>query len=106
MADVTVTNTGKSEGDEVVQLYLRFPNVDGAPLRALRGFQRIHLEPGKSQVVHFEVKQRDLSMVTEDGKPIIAEGEYKINIGGGQPGTGAQGAEGTFEVKGTMNLPE
>ena len=105
-ADVTVTNTGKLAGDEVVQLYLSFPDVNGAPLRALRGFQRVHLEPGKSQAVHFELKQRDLSMVTEEGKPIIAEGRYKISIGGGQPETGAQTAAGTFEVNGTMTLPE
>ena len=38
IAEVTVTNTGKREGDEVVQFYLSFPNVPGAPLRALRGF--------------------------------------------------------------------
>ena len=54
------------------QLYLKFPDVKGAPHIALRGFQRIHLEPGASQKVHFELKDRDLGMVTEDGNPIIA----------------------------------
>ena len=65
-ADVTVTNTGKLSGDEVVQLYLKFPDVKGAPQVALRGFQRIHLEPGTSQKVHFELKDRNLGMVTEE----------------------------------------
>ena len=106
IADVTVTNSGKLAGDEVVQLYLSFPDVKGAPLRALRGFQRIHLEPGKSQAVHFELKPRDLSMVTEAGEPIIADGQYKISIGGGQPGTGAPAAAGTFQVNGRVTLPE
>jgi beta-glucosidase len=104
--DVTVTNTGKLAGDEVVQLYLTFPDVKGAPLRALRGFQRVHLEPGKSQGVHIDLKPRDLSMVSEAGQPMIADGQYKISIGGGQPGTGAPAAAGTFQIKGTMNLPE
>jgi hypothetical protein len=36
-------------GDEVAQLYLEFPDVPGAPLRALRAFQRVHLEAGASQ---------------------------------------------------------
>jgi len=87
--EVTVTNTGNREGDEVVQLYLSFPNVPGAPLRALRGFRRVHLKPGESQKVLFELKERDLSMVSEAGVPLIAEGKYSVWIGGGQPNTGA-----------------
>jgi beta-glucosidase len=105
-ADVTVTNTGKVAGDEVVQLYLNFPPVKGAPRIALRGFQRVHLEPGTSQKVHFELKDRDLGMVTEDGYPIIAGGDYTISIGGGQPGTGAAGVSGHFRVEGQITLPE
>jgi beta-glucosidase-like glycosyl hydrolase len=105
-ADVMATNTGKLAGDEVAELYLSFPDVKGAPLRALRGFQRVHLEPGKSQTLHFDLKPRDLAMVTEAGEPIIAQGQYKISIGGGQPGTGAPTADGTFQVKGTVDLPE
>ena len=66
-ASVTVTNTGKVAGDEVVQLYLKFPDVPGAPIRALRGFQRVHLEPGASQKVDFHLNSRDLSMVTDLG---------------------------------------
>src|SRR6185503_17726971 len=93
-ADVTVTNTGKTAGDEVVQLYLKFPDVKGAPRIALRGFQRIHLEAGASQHVHFELTPRDLGMVTEDGNPIIAQGNYTISIGGGQPDTGAPDVSG------------
>ncbi len=105
-ADVTITNTGKLEGDEVAQLYLSFPKVAGAPLRALRGFKRIHLKPGESQKVHFELKDRDLSMVTEAGEPIIAEGKYSVSIGGGQPNTGAPTVAGSFDVKGSKRLPE
>ncbi|HEV2136244.1 MAG TPA: glycoside hydrolase family 3 C-terminal domain-containing protein [Terracidiphilus sp.] len=105
-ADVTVTNTGKVAGDEVVELYLKFPPVAGAPNLALRGFQRIHLDPGASQKVHFELKNRDLGMVTADGHPIIAGGEYTISIGGGQPDTGASVVTGHFNVQGQVALPE
>jgi beta-glucosidase len=105
-AEVTVTNTGKREGDEVVQLYLSFPGVPGAPLRALRGFRRVHLQPGESKSVRFELKDRDLSMVNEAGEPIIAEGKYSLSIGGGQPATGAPVVLGTFQVKGAKTLPE
>ncbi len=105
-ADVTVTNAGRVEGDEVAQLYLSFPNVAGAPLRALRGFKRVHLKAGESQKVRFELKDRDLSMVSQAGEPIIADGKYSLWIGGGQPNTGAQGVAAKFEVKGTKTLPE
>ena len=101
-----MTNTGKREGDEVPQLYLSFPNVPGAPLRALRGFRRVHLKPGESQKVRFELKDRDLSMVNEAGEPIIAKGKYSLSIGGGQPNTGAPRAVETFHVKGTKTLPD
>jgi beta-glucosidase len=104
--DVTVANTGKIGGDEVVQLYLKFPPVRGAPRIALRGFQRIHLDPGKSRRVHFELKDRDLGMVTGDGNPIIAEGDYTISVGGGQPDTAAPVAKGKFRIKGQIDLAE
>jgi beta-glucosidase len=105
-ADVTVTNTGKLAGDEVVQLYLKFPPIPGAPRIALRGFQRIHLDPGASQQVHFELKNRDLGMVTEDGHPIIAGGDYTISMGGGQPNTAARAVTGHFHIEGQVGLPE
>jgi beta-glucosidase len=104
--DVTVTNSGKKAGDEVVQLYLSFPDVPGAPLRALRGFKRVHLEPGASQKVQFQLQPRDLSMVTEAGQPTIAEGNYSVSVGGGQPNTTAQVLTKSFQVKGKMDLPE
>jgi beta-glucosidase len=104
--DVTVTNTGKKAGDEVAQLYIEFPHVAGAPLKALRGFQRVHIEAGASQKVHFELKPRDLSMVSEAGEPIVAEGAYTVTVGGGQPNTGAPVVSTTFNIKGSLALPE
>ena len=102
----TVTNTGKVAGDEVAQVYLTFPKVAGAPLRALRGFQRVHLAPGASQKVSFELNPRDMSMVTDAGEPIVAEGAYTVTVGGGQPNTAAPKVTGTLNVKGTLTLPE
>jgi beta-glucosidase len=106
VVEATVTNTGKRAGDEVSQLYLSFPDVPGSPLRALRGFQRVHLEPGASQKLHFELQPRDLSMVTEAGEPIVAEGSYAISVGGNQPYVGVKVPTLPLEIKGTLNLPE
>jgi beta-glucosidase len=106
VAEVTVRNTGKHAGDEVTQLYLTFPEVPGAPLRALRGFKRLHLAPGESQKVRFELKDGDLSVVNEAGDPIIPKGRYSVSVGGGQPNTGAPSVIGTFEVKDSKKLPK
>ena len=105
-ASVTVANTGKVAGDEVVELYLQFPDVSSAPRRALRGFQRVHLEPGASQKVEFQLNPRDLSMVTDLGDIIVAQGKYTLSIGSGQPGIGIPSVDGNFEVKGQIILPE
>src|SRR5437868_6343370 len=96
-ASVTVTNTGKVAGDEVVQLYLKFPDVAGAPIRALRGFQRIHVDPGANEKVEFHLNPRDLSMVTDSGYISVPQGKYTVSIGGGQPGAGVGAVEGNFE---------
>lgn len=105
-ATVRVTNAGKMAGDEVVQLYLQFPGAPGAPLRALRAFQRIHLAAGAARVVKFHLSRRDLSMVTQAGDRIVAQGEYTVSVGGGQPGTGAPSVSGTFRVNGQIQLRE
>jgi len=56
--------------------------------------------------VRFELKPRDMSMVSEAGEPIVAEGAYTVSVGGGQPNTGAPGVSGSFSVVGTVRLPE
>ena len=103
---VRVTNTGHVAGDEVAELYLKFPNVPGAPIRALRGAQRIHLAPGASRTLHFHLQRRDLSMVTAVGHIIVARGDYLLSVGGGQPGTGAPVVSGHFTIHGQLRLPD
>jgi len=82
---VDVKNTGSMAGDEVVQLYLTHTAVDGAPLRALKGFQRVHFESGEKKTVKFVLQDRDLSVVDESGKRRIVPGKVEAWIGGGQP---------------------
>ena len=82
---VDVTNSGAVAGDEVVQLYLTHPGVAGAPLRALKGFQRIHLDKGEKKTVVFTLGARDLSIVDESGKHKVMPGQVDMWVGGGQP---------------------
>jgi len=104
--DFEVENTNHREGDEVVQLYLSFPKLPGAPLRALRGFTRIHISPDETQHVHFTVDPRNLSFVNAAGDRLVAAGTYRVSVGGGQPGTAAPGVEARFSIRGEQRLPE
>ena len=105
---VTVTNSGKVKGDEVVELYLTSPNATStqtAPIRALKGFRRVSLEPGASANVDFALDSRDLSSVRTDGVRVVLPGKYKLSVGGAQPGRGITNLSGVFSIAGTQTLP-
>jgi beta-glucosidase len=104
--EADVKNASAREGDEVVELYLNFPRLPGAPRRALRGFTRIHLGSGESQHVHFALDPRDLSFVNEAGDRLVAAGTYSVSLGGGQPGTTAPQASVELIIDGEQKLPE
>jgi beta-glucosidase len=108
---VDVTNAGKVAGEEVVQLYLTHPGVAGAPLRALQGFQHVHLDPGQMKTVSFLLDNRQLSVVDEAGKRRIVPGNVEVWVGGGQPASRAglektAGAQTEFAITGEAVLPE
>ena len=104
--EVDVKNASKQSGDEVAELYLTFPKLPGAPLRALRGFTRVHLDAGEQKHVKLTLSRRDLSYVNEAGDRLVAAGDYVISVGGGQPGTGAAQAEAHLTILGEQKLPE
>ncbi len=82
-----VTNTGKRNGEEVVELYVAHPGIQNkAPLRALKGFKRINLKPGESQIVSFTLNSEQLSLRNNDGNLYQPTGKIMISVGGGQPG--------------------
>lgn len=97
----TVTNTGKRAGDEVVQLYISHPQNGNTrvPLRALKGFKRIHLDTGESRQVTFTLSPEELSLVDEKGNQVEKEGTVELYIGGGQPYK-SEGSFGELKIEG------
>jgi beta-glucosidase len=82
-ASVTVTNTGKIAGAEVVQCYLHDIAADIArPVKELKGFQKITLQPGESRTVTFTLTQQDLSYWNHELKFKADPGTFEIFIGG------------------------
>jgi beta-glucosidase len=104
--DADVKNTSAKDGDEVAEIYLGFPEVPGAPIRALRGFTRVHVRAGQTEHLHFTMDARDLSMVNEAGDRMVSPGDYKLTVGDGQPGTPAAVVETRFSIDGEEKLPE
>jgi beta-glucosidase len=106
-----VTNSGTLAGDEVVELYVSHPELDGAPIRSLAGFQRIHLDRGEMRTVTFTLHDRELSVVDEDGVRRVYQGIVSIWIGGGQPAFEDQrcarnGTYTSFSIASESVLPE
>ncbi len=106
IVDVDVKNASPRAGDEVVELYISFPKLAGAPLRALRGFKRVHVGAGEVRHVSLALQDRDLSYVNEAGDRVVAAGDYVISAGGGQPGTSAARAQARLTIRGEQKLPE
>lgn len=81
-ASVTVTNTGRRDGDEVVQLYIHHPAAQIArPVKELKGFRRVHLKAGESQRVDFTVTPDMLKYKDGNGHDVLDAGVYGIMVG-------------------------
>ena len=105
LVKVRVRNVGKRDGDEVAQLYLSTPGVKGRPLKSLKAYQRVHLAAGETRTLTFRLTPREMAFADVKGVMRILPANYQLWVGGGQPGTGASGAAGVFQVEGVLALP-
>jgi len=81
-ASVTVTNTGSRKGDEVVQLYLHDPVASiSQPVRRLRGFERVTLDPGQARTVTFTLDNSDFGFYDNRGKFVVEPGQIDVYAG-------------------------
>ncbi|KAF1710697.1 beta-glucosidase BglX [Pseudoxanthomonas kalamensis DSM 18571] len=81
--EVTVSNIGSRAGDEVVQLYLRDDVASiSRPVRQLRGFRRIHLEPGQSRTLTFVLEAEDMAFLDANLKSTVEPGTFTVFAGG------------------------
>ncbi len=101
-----IKNTSSIAGDEVAELYIEYAGKPNAPLRALKGFKRIHLAAGATRRVSFTLDPRQLSMVTESGERMVLPGSYTVFVGGSQPVHGAKGVSARFQISGRKKLPQ
>jgi beta-glucosidase len=80
VAHLTVANTGVRSGTEVVQLYIRAlaASAGPRPVRELKGFQKIPLQPGESRAVTFTLSANDLGYYDTKGNWLVEPGKYQL----------------------------
>jgi beta-glucosidase len=95
---VKVRNTGRRAGKEVVQLYVRDLVASRArPVKELRGFRKVSLDPGQEETVVFTLAVKQLGFYGIDGKYVVEPGAFRVFVGGSSEG----GLEAGFEVVGS-----
>ncbi|MFP5439227.1 MAG: glycoside hydrolase family 3 N-terminal domain-containing protein [Bacteroidia bacterium] len=79
---VTVTNTGKVTGKEVVHLFTSdlYASSVTPDVKRLRRFEKIELKPGESKIVSFELNPADLSYIGRDGQTILEAGDFEVAV--------------------------
>jgi beta-glucosidase len=81
-ASITVTNSGAVAGDEIVQLYIHDVYATSTrPVKELKGFRKVHLEPGESAQVDFMLTKEDLSYYNHDLQWVCEPGDFEIMVG-------------------------
>ena len=102
----TVENAGTRAGEEVVQLYLTDEAASvRVPIRSLAGVERVYLKAGERRVIRFMIEPRQLAVITDDGRTVVEPGEFKVTIGGKQPGfAGTADAGTTSYVEGHFSV--
>ena len=81
-ASITVSNTGKFAGKETVQMYIRdLVGSSTRPVKELKGFQKISLNPGESKTVSFQISADDLKFYNTDLKFVAEPGDFNVFIG-------------------------
>ncbi len=110
-AEADVHNSGNVAGDEVAELYLMSPpdgNGGLSPHIQLEGFQRIHLLPGQTRTITFQLSPRQLSEVDAEGVRSVQSGRYKLSVGSTQPGDSdlpEDSLTGEFTISGSQEMP-
>jgi beta-glucosidase len=82
MVLVDITNTGKHRGEEVVQMYIRdLVSSVTRPVKELKGFKKIRLEPGEAKTVTFNLSPEHLAFTNIDKKFMVENGDFCIMVG-------------------------
>lgn len=95
---VDVKNTGTTDGEEVVQVYVSKKNAESAPISSLKSFQRVFLKKGEQKTLTFTLNPEAFSLTDADTRQMVDPGIYQIRVGGAASGKNA--AEASIQLTG------
>ncbi|MDP4261725.1 MAG: glycoside hydrolase family 3 N-terminal domain-containing protein [Bacteroidota bacterium] len=79
---IVIKNTGSMDGDEVAQVYIKYPGIERMPLKELKGFKRVHITKGLERTVQFAIPVTELQKWDlKQNKWLLYPGDYTISIG-------------------------
>jgi beta-glucosidase len=104
MVSAEVENTGGRGGDEVVELYVTdLVATVPVPIRSLQGIKHLFLKPGERRRFSFTLAPRQLTLIDDEGRRVLEPGEFRLSVGGKQPGfTGRTDAQTTGVVSASL----
>ncbi len=83
IVETDVTNTGKKDGEEIVQLYIRdYAASIVRPVKELKGFEKVFLKAGETKNVRFTLSAKDLSFLDANGNTVVEPGKFSVFVGG------------------------
>ncbi len=83
IVETDVTNTGKKDGEEIVQLYIRdYAASIVRPVKELKGFEKVFLKAGETKNIRFTLTAKDLSFLDANGNTVVEPGKFSVFVGG------------------------
>jgi beta-glucosidase len=80
--NIAVKNIGTRSGEEVVQLYIRDKiSSTVRPVKELKGFQKIHINPGEIKQLQFILTDKELGFYNGEGQFLVEKGEFEVMVG-------------------------
>lgn len=83
--NVTIKNTGKMDGAETIQVYVRALEVEGAPRHQMKGLKKVFLKAGEESKISITLSSKDFALYDEEGRLVLNAGKYEVFIGTSQP---------------------
>ncbi|WP_298319433.1 glycoside hydrolase family 3 C-terminal domain-containing protein [uncultured Aquimarina sp.] len=102
---VSITNTGKIDSEEVIQLYISSPLAgEKDPIYDLKAFKRVFLKAGETKTVNFDLSEETFYQFNDEGKKVLRKGTYTVSVNGALPSKRSEDLGASKAITTTVNF--